>query len=776
MDETAQQQGEEESGFLYGEPLDKFVKPQRDVPPSAQMPESTEYIYGDPIAEGNVKEIETQPSYEIGSELSVGYMPATDQKPKPDYPDAPTIAQMPGLSKRSSYVATLSDDPELVARSIMRDMPNAEYAIDSAGFPYLKIPPSEEGGKEGIYYLDKPGMNLLDFSKFFTRGVMSVPTGLAAGAAFGAGPVAGVSALGAAGAADAALRQKIVKELTGEETFSPTEIAIEGAVSAASPFVAGAGRKVAGWLSNIVDTPNVWEALPRGVQSRIKTLMENAEKRGGVQVGSDAGDMLLDDPNFVGAARALIRQDTEASQKLAESLAQREADAPQRIANMVTRTLGQEPVEKQAIKEFIELPRVEASEAINEAIANATQKNITIPTRDLVERLDKEISTAKGGIKSALINVRKMLMNPDVEQIGPASTRALAFEDRPLGIDNARVAIQSMLKNGFKEEGFNIAPNQLKNQARILGEINSELSNRLKNNVPGLREPFEKYEQMYAQKQAADLGYNFARGGENAVTPNEIQRFLADPKNKELRPYVEAGARLKIDEMMRSTPNDLAAIKKAVKKEGDYSRDNLNILFGKERVSKLADEAANEARRQTINKDLLSELERTRQKTQAELMGEVAPPMEDLTNKYAWLRKAAGFIPDVVRGTRGAKYEAGMADLLSKSRQELDDILAARGMSNKAARDQFIENLKSGIGVRSVISPAASLDQAQEQANGGRVAYKSGGRVKSARAVAEALMREIDQTRKMIGKKTEDILSLPDDAVATALKIARGNV
>lgn len=61
-------------------------------------------------------------------------------------------------------------------------------------------------------------------------------------------------------------------------------------------------------------------------------------------------------------------------------------------------------------------------------------------------------------------------------------------------------------------------------------------------------------------------------------------------------------------------------------------------------------------------------------------------------------------------------------------------------------------------------------------AHGGRIAYKSGGRVKNARAVAVSLLREIDQTRKMIGKKTEDILSMPDDAVATALKIARGNV
>lgn len=72
--------------------------------------------------------------------------------------------------------------------------------------------------------------------------------------------------------------------------------------------------------------------------------------------------------------------------------------------------------------------------------------------------------------------------------------------------------------------------------------------------------------------------------------------------------------------------------------------------------------------------------------------------------------------------------------------------------------------------------PLQPLGMPSANAHGGRIAYKSGGRVKNARSVAEALMREIDQTRKLIGKKTEDILSMPDDAVATALKIARGNV
>lgn len=81
-----------------------------------------------------------------------------------------------------------------------------------------------------------------------------------------------------------------------------------------------------------------------------------------------------------------------------------------------------------------------------------------------------------------------------------------------------------------------------------------------------------------------------------------------------------------------------------------------------------------------------------------------------------------------------------------------------------------------GLGGQESPEPLQSYGMPSPNAHGGRIAYKSGGRVKNARAVAESLLREIDLTRKQIGKKTEDILSMPDDAVATALKIARGNV
>lgn len=99
-----------------------------------------------------------------------------------------------------------------------------------------------------------------------------------------------------------------------------------------------------------------------------------------------------------------------------------------------------------------------------------------------------------------------------------------------------------------------------------------------------------------------------------------------------------------------------------------------------------------------------------------------------------------------------------------------------RKLDEVLLRGSLVGGKEAVMGEAPEPEPLQPLGMPSPNSHGGRIAYKSGGRVKNARSVAEALMREIDQTRKLIGKKTEDILSMPDDAVATALKIARGNV
>lgn len=133
-------------------------------------------------------------------------------------------------------------------------------------------------------------------------------------------------------------------------------------------------------------------------------------------------------------------------------------------------------------------------------------------------------------------------------------------------------------------------------------------------------------------------------------------------------------------------------------------------------------------------------------------------------------KKIAPLALDYIRNPDGGKKLAQLIEKSPEARTLLQKIEASFLRASLAAGRGY------GLSEQESPEPFKPVGFPSPNANGGRIAYKSGGRVKNARAVAQSLLREIDQTRKMIGKKTEDILSMPDDAVATALTIARGNV
>jgi hypothetical protein len=69
--------------------------------------------------------------------------------------------------------------------------------------------------------------------------------------------------------------------------------------------------------------------------------------------------------------------------------------------------------------------------------------------------------------------------------------------------------------------------------------------------------------------------------------------------------------------------------------------------------------------------------------------------------------------------------------------------------------------------VVNVYPPGDPRNNATPEAYGGRVGRKSGGRV------ANAISTEVDRTRALLGNKTASMLSMPDDAIVTALNHAK---
>jgi len=63
------------------------------------------------------------------------------------------------------------------------------------------------------------------------------------------------------------------------------------------------------------------------------------------------------------------------------------------------------------------------------------------------------------------------------------------------------------------------------------------------------------------------------------------------------------------------------------------------------------------------------------------------------------------------------------------------------------------------------------LMNANQQADGGRIERKSGGAVID--SASDSLVREALRNQKLLANHTEQLLSLPDDAVVQALHVAK---
>ncbi len=115
-------------------------------------------------------------------------------------------------------------------------------------------------------------------------------------------------------------------------------------------------------------------------------------------------------------------------------------------------------------------------------------------------------------------------------------------------------------------------------------------------------------------------------------------------------------------------------------------------------------------------------------------------------------------------------------------------VLAGREAQGKAMKEEQIEAMKAII--RSALVSEAATNPIEEnepgeadkllqldvpggdlpvgQNTGGRVARKSGGRIRM-----NPISAEVKRVRALLSEKTASMLSVPDDAIATALHIAK---
>jgi hypothetical protein len=150
-------------------------------------------------------------------------------------------------------------------------------------------------------------------------------------------------------------------------------------------------------------------------------------------------------------------------------------------------------------------------------------------------------------------------------------------------------------------------------------------------------------------------------------------------------------------------------------------------------------------------------------------------------------------------GSIGAGHPAGLslaaANYLSESPRVLGETAYRTGKAAKVARD-VIDNkyvrpvVEVGKASRPLAEESAKYEERKrldkekkkfqsgmvpQQANGGRIARASGGKIEVLRGV-RALMRAAENAKKEVNKTTEPLLDQPDETIAQALSMAKQKI
>lgn len=714
-----------------------------------------------------------------------------DQKTKGMYEDYPTIAEweIPGLLSGSDMSAgqiastkfglPFTSNNQQITDILKKNVPNSKFTTDRFGNPMTEI-----DGKK--YYLDRPGINSLDVTRGVIKSSAALLLAVAAGAAAPVEAVGLPLALGAQALASGAssVGEDLATIAAGaKEPVDISKATISAGIGAGFPLAAKGVNSIAQLLA-----PNVFSALPRGTQTFLKKYAEDL-RFGKIKVPEDgSSDLLLDDPRLKGLAHSIMSEDNPAADRIESIIMQRENSRPDRILADVNANLGKQTTTEREVDQTLKAFRGVLSDELGPALNAAPEINPSF----VVAKIDAELETAKGDVRNALINMRRMLvkdagspavptvrepiLNEEGKRIRFQTTEGQpatppTYETSAQGLENARVAIDRMVKYG--DETLGIKPNALPGKSGVISDIRTDISKLLRNNVDGYSDIMGRYSNLYDMIDANEAGAKMFARGVDQIRPEQIKEFLSNPETAKA---FKNGARAAWENKLRNSPNDVAAIRSGMGGEGDYFRQNMETLYGKDAVEKLLATAEREASYQKTAQSLLNTREAGMARKGPAFLEETNQPV--IKDVYGLPNRAVtsgiNFSDKFIRGQSGQKFKEGLTDVLTA--QGRGPIQAYKsGFEKEMRRQAALKPLQT-------VAPATSgriqdaIDQlgsptGMNESTGGRIGHKSGGR--AGVMSAQQLLRDLKRRQVMMAHKTEQMLSLPDDAIVQALDAAK---
>lgn len=304
------------------------------------------------------------------------------------------------------------------------------------------------------------------------------------------------------------------------------------------------------------------------------------------QLGPDA--MLADvSPEWLGVARgAAARPGTRGL--IVDPLNERSGLANARLRGDVADNLGPDPVPSR-VDRALAGDQDQVRQRYRPVMAERSSYDFT----PITDTLEDEIQRTRGPAQRQLRNVRQMLNvnGQDLVTTDPA----IAFETRQ--------AIDGILETEQNPKVIS-----------ALTEARQMIDDGLRASVPRIKEVDGQFAEIARQREALGEGRSILNNGATAMRPSELDDALrqgALPQGEMVGP---SGVPLRMQQSslgevyraIGTEANDLNALRKTVRGEGDWNREKLGMLFGQER----ADNVLNAIDRENVFADTANRVTR----------------------------------------------------------------------------------------------------------------------------------------------------------------------
>jgi hypothetical protein len=272
-------------------------------------------------------------------------------------------------------------------------------------------------------------------------------------------------------------------------------------------------------------------------------------------------------PNLTRQASTLASMPGRAQGVVRDRLTTRAAGANERVRNALDNELGPSPIpslEKASIRA--------AQDALSPRYEAVLQQGQPVNVTPIARNIAGNIQMLRGEPQRVLERLLPMLNDHGTNQL-TTSPRVL-FE--------VRKAIDGMFEG------------ELTTQSRgVLTATRQRIDAELARAVPGIKNVDAQFSELASQSAALDRGGQVLSNGPEAPWPADLAAEVAGA-TPGVRMRLSQGTRALLERIVGNNANDVQALNRLIKGEGDWNRDRLVTLFGQQRTDRIIRAIQNE--------------------------------------------------------------------------------------------------------------------------------------------------------------------------------------